>query len=116
VLTDREGEGLKMDIETLTYRRLTATNTPQTQDPAPQLDMTKAYYRFRLRNSNVGGFSVGLANFACLGVRRFDVAGYPYDDEFDAIYSDWVKLGQDIKKAEETITGHSERSAIKSER
>ncbi len=105
-----------MDQDTLTYRRLTAANTLQTKDLAPQLDMTKAYHRFRLRNGNVGGFSVGLADFACLGVKRFDVAGYPYEDEHDAIYSDWVKLGQDIKKAEETIIGHSERSDFKSER
>jgi hypothetical protein len=62
-----------------------------------ELEMTKSYHRFRLFPQNSSGFAVGLADFACLGWRMYDIAGYPYDNEQSALYSDWVKLGEDVE-------------------
>jgi hypothetical protein len=79
----------------------------------PEADMTKAYSRFKLSNSRAGGFVVGLSDFACLGLRHYDLAGYPYDDELEAIFSDWVTLGKDLEEARGKFEETSRRSTIK---
>jgi hypothetical protein len=103
VLTVDKGEVLKMSQDALFDRWALAASAPNGQGLVNRLEMTKAYHRFRVRIGGTSGFALGLADFACLGMRRFDVAGYPYDDEYEAIYSDWVTLGQDIKTAEKTV-------------
>ena len=69
--------------------------------------MTKSYQRLFWQkqngNSIASGFVMGLADFACLGWRSNDLSGYPHDDEAAALYSDWVKLGEDIEKAKDTF-------------
>ncbi len=67
--------------------------------------VSKVYHRDRVSGirGGAGGFAVGLADFACLGFKRFDIAGYPYEDENEALYSDWVKLGRDIEEAKKAI-------------
>ena len=71
------------------------------------LQMTKSYQRIfwqkHIGNSIASGFVLGLADFACLGWKPYDLSGYPYEDEAAALYSDWVTLGQDITKAKEII-------------
>lgn len=65
--------------------------------------MSKSYRRFYVSKNSpggvAGGFFVGLADFACLGWKYYDLAGYPYDDENQAIFSDWVSLGEDAQTA-----------------
>jgi hypothetical protein len=65
--------------------------------------MTKYYVRHFANHVGNGkrmnGFAMGLADFACLGFQRYDLAGYPYEDENEALFSDWVRLGQDIEEA-----------------
>ena len=65
--------------------------------------MTKSYQRFRLYSPQSNGFTVGLADFACLGWGMYDLAGYPYDDESAALFADWVMLGEDVKNAKEKL-------------
>jgi len=72
------------------------------------LEMAKSYYRFRLSPQR-NGFFEGLADFACLGWRMYDLAGYPHDNEQAALFSDWVKLGADAEIAKERIEETSER-------
>ena len=66
----------------------------------------KSYYQFRIRTPRAGltgGFFYGLADFACLGWDMCDLAGYPHEDEAAALYSDWVRLGQDFETASNKI-------------
>jgi hypothetical protein len=67
--------------------------------------VSKSYHKYRVLGIRGGAtaFALGLADFASLGFKRFDIAGYAYEDENEALYSDWVKLGQDIEKAKESI-------------
>ncbi len=65
------------------------------------LEMTKRYQRFHLYQPSNNGFVVGLADFACLGWKFYDLSGYPYDDEQAALFSDWVTLGEDAEVARE---------------
>jgi hypothetical protein len=65
------------------------------------LKMTKYYQRFRTNTSNGNGFFIGLADFACLGWKSYDLAGYPHDDENAALFSDWITLGEDAETAKE---------------
>jgi hypothetical protein len=69
--------------------------------------VTKSYFKYRVVASRISseasGFAFGIADFACLGFNRYDIAGYPYDDENEALYSDWVKLGQDFEEAKKSI-------------
>lgn len=75
------------------------------RSPADNCDpMTKRYFvRPTLRVDRSGniarGFALGLAEIGCLGLRIFDVAGYPYDDQEEAMLSDWRRVGDDMRKA-----------------
>lgn len=64
-------------------------------------DMAKSYHRFQLYGSQSSGFLIGLADFACFGWKFYDLAGYPYDDEQAALFSDWMRLGEDVETAKE---------------
>jgi hypothetical protein len=71
------------------------------------IEMTKTYFRY-IKGGNpytgvAGAFYQGIAEFACFGYKYYDLAGYPYEDETEALYSDWVKLGQDLKTAQRQI-------------
>ena len=72
-------------------------------DEQTDFAMTKSYQRFKLYSPQNNGFFVGLADFACLGWSLHDLAGYPYDDEHAALFSDWVSLGGDIEIAKNKI-------------
>ena len=70
--------------------------------------MVKAYYQFRNRGVDkrggiVDGFVMGLADFACMGWQLYDLAGYPYEGEDNALFSDWIKLGQNFEVARKKI-------------
>src|SRR5215469_7572708 len=68
---------------------------------ASSCNMTKRYVAFpigsRDRAGNMfRGFVLGLAEFGCLGAMRYDIAGYPYDSEAEALHSDWQAIGADM--------------------
>ncbi|MGQ0485809.1 MAG: hypothetical protein ACT4SY_10725 [Hyphomicrobiales bacterium] len=70
--------------------------------------MVKSYYHMRTRPAGPDkgvrqGFVLGLADFACLGWQVYDLAGYPYESEDAALFSDWMKLGQDFENASRKI-------------
>lgn len=50
-----------------------------------------------------GGFvealRMAIVEFTSLGPRQFDLAGYPYDSELEALESDWDALGKDFRQA-----------------
>ena len=101
-----KGLGLNMNGRSLFISRNVVFSPVVRPERSVDLEMTKTYHRFRLGNQNSNGFVVGLADFACLGFHMYDLSGYPYDDEFSALFSDWSKLGDDVevgkKKLEET--------------
>lgn len=66
--------------------------------------MSKKYQLVRERvQSPESGFveaiRVALVEFACLGERRFDITGYPYEGEDEAFLEDWRALGTDARSA-----------------
>lgn len=67
------------------------------------LKMAKYYQKFRVNPSIGGGFVLGMADFACLGWKSYDLAGYPHDDENAALFSDWIVLGEDVETAKEKL-------------
>lgn len=71
-------------------------------------NMSKRYEYFRKRLPLPGGgfrdaFLVGLVEFSCLGERRFDVEGYPYESDAEAMLSDWEQLGRDFSRAADKL-------------
>ena len=68
-----------------------------------ELEMAKTYQQFLVTKPIGTGFVMGLSDFACLGWSFYDLAGYPYDDEQAALFSDWVRLGTDVKTAIEKL-------------
>ncbi len=65
--------------------------------------MTKKYVAFQIRTRDragniVRGFILGLAEFGSFGTRLYDLAGYPYEFEVEALRSDWQIIGDDMWK------------------
>ena len=59
------------------------------------------------RNSDSGflaAIRVALVDFTCMGERRFDLAGYPYENADEALWSDWVAIGSDARRAIKAIS------------
>ena len=42
-------------------------------------------------------FRMAIVEMTCLGERRFDLSGYPYETHEDALMHDWASLGQDFE-------------------
>jgi hypothetical protein len=71
-------------------------------------DMTKKYEEIRVRVPLPGGgfaeaLRMAIVEFSCLGERRFDIGGYPYESEEHAFASDWERLAQDAETAAEQL-------------
>ena len=42
---------------------------------------------------------MAIVEFSSLGMQKFDIAGYPYDTELDALESDWNAIACDMQIA-----------------
>ena len=72
-------------------------------------DMSKKYEEVRVKIPLPGGgfahaLRMAIVEFSCLGERRFDIAGYPYESEEDAFASDLERLAQDAETAADAFT------------
>lgn len=70
--------------------------------------MSKQYQVIKDRVPRPGGgfveaFRMAIVEFTCLGERQFDVAGYPYATEGEALATDWAALGLDFRNATTSI-------------
>ena len=66
--------------------------------------MTQRYTVIKSKVPGAGGrfveaFLLGLADLGSLGDRYFDLAGYPYETETEALSSDWLRLEGDFRAA-----------------
>jgi hypothetical protein len=102
MLTSIQGFGLNMLCRPPFIYRNVVWDLMAAMLEKADLEMTKYYQKFRINSSN-GGFFVGLADFACLGWKSYDLAGYPHDDENAALFSDWITLGEDVETAKEKL-------------
>jgi hypothetical protein len=67
-------------------------------------DMAKKYEEIRVKIPLPGGgfaeaFRMAIIEFSCLGERRFDIGGYPYESEEHAFAGDWDRLALDLEAA-----------------
>jgi len=71
------------------------------------LTMTKRFYTAKINNplgSRVtDGFWLGLVDFASVGVKHYDLAGYPHEDIPNGLMSDWYSIGNDMNNAIKTV-------------
>lgn len=63
--------------------------------------MAKKYVVYPVKRQDragniIRGFVLGLAEFGCLGTRLYDLSGYPYKSEAEALQSDWRAVGEDL--------------------
>jgi hypothetical protein len=69
--------------------------------PTDWLFMAKKYVAYPVKRQDragniIRGFVLGLAEFGCLGTRLYDLSGYPYESEVEALRSDWLAVGEDL--------------------
>ncbi len=55
-------------------------------------------------------FRIAIVEMTCMGERRFDVAGYPYETSSEALADDWSVIGQDGQTAIRKIVADAERA------
>jgi len=58
--------------------------------------------------SFIEAIRIALFEFACLGERRFDISGYPYESASEAFEDDWQALGADAKRAATIVIDRDE--------
>lgn len=47
----------------------------------------------------IEAFKLAIVEFSSLGVQKFDIAGYPYDTESEALEADWLAIARDCQIA-----------------
>ena len=70
--------------------------------------MSKRYALLKSKIPAIGGgfveyFRMGLADIGSLGDQYFDLAGYPYESEAQALEDDWHRLTNDFSVAVEKL-------------
>ena len=66
--------------------------------------MSKRYELVKELLPRAGGgfaeaFRMAIVEFSSLGMEKFDIAGYPYDTELDALEGDWNAVARDFQIA-----------------